>query len=236
MRLSLRLTRTPGCRLTKRLNRARPSRARPPSTCRCAWNTTCPPSRLTFIATRYPGSPCVRRDALGDQQQTAEQRALFRREVVERRDVRLRDDEAVKRRLRMNVLERQHLAVLVDAVGGQLAGHDPAEQAFLHPRPSPPSFIARGLDLATAAERSSQCPAVDVLELAADGDTVGDAARPQAVLVRQGRNEVGRRIAFDGHARGEHDLREALRAEPALEQRRARAPPAQCRRSATDAP
>ena len=44
--------------------------------------------------------------------------------------MRLRDHEAMKRRLRMNVLEREDRVVLVDSIGGKLARHDLAEQAI----------------------------------------------------------------------------------------------------------
>ena len=50
--------------------------------------------------------------------------------------MRLRDDEAMKRRLRMNVLEREDRVVLVDTIGGNLARDDLAEQAASGRQPS----------------------------------------------------------------------------------------------------
>ena len=74
------------------------------------------------------------------------------------------------------------------------------------------------LDLAPPAQRARQRAAVDVLELAANGHAVRDAARPHAVLVRERRDEVCGRIAFHRHARRQDHLRESLLLETPLEQ------------------
>jgi len=79
-----------------------------------------------------------------------------------------------------------------------------------------------GIHGATAAERTRERAAVDVLELAADRNTVSDTARTQAVLARQSREKMRGRIALDGDARREDDFGEPVRDEPLLEQLQAK--------------
>ena len=57
-----------------------------------------------------------------------------RSQVVERRDVPSGDDEQMKRRLRVDVLEGDHVLVVVDEMAGDLPSDDLAEQAVAHRR------------------------------------------------------------------------------------------------------
>src|SRR4029453_15447091 len=62
----------------------------------------------------------------------ANDRIVLRHEIVQRRDMCLRDDEGMQRPLRIDVLESQEPIVLVENFGGNLTLDDPAEQAIAH--------------------------------------------------------------------------------------------------------
>jgi hypothetical protein len=70
-------------------------------------------------------------DARGDAEEVAEQRLVRLRRVVQRLDVRARDDEDVRRGLRVDVAEGDGPLVFVDERGGNLARDYLAEEAVL---------------------------------------------------------------------------------------------------------
>src|SRR6185503_2400930 len=103
------------------------------------------------------GQAMLRGEPLRRQQQTTDEGALLRREVVERRDVNLRHDQTVKRRLRMNVLECEHGFVFVQPLSGQLPRNDLAEQAgrVRHGHHCPPSLPAASMARRPVSARAS---------------------------------------------------------------------------------
>lgn len=60
------------------------------------------------------------------------QRVVFRREVVQARDVPSRDDEDMRRCLRRDVFERDDVVVLIHDGRGNLSGDKFAEKAVAH--------------------------------------------------------------------------------------------------------
>src|SRR5690349_2590111 len=64
--------------------------------------------------------------------QLADNRVVLRRQLVERRDVALGDDEHMRRGLRLDVFEGQDAFVLVHDLGWQLAVDDLAEKTVRH--------------------------------------------------------------------------------------------------------
>src|SRR5690606_13417943 len=91
------------------------------------------------------GQPVLRREALRGEQQRAGEASVTGRKIVQRREMPLRYHERVKRRLRMNVLEREQRVVLVETLGGNLSRDDLAEKAvrLVHPRCSCASILRR---------------------------------------------------------------------------------------------
>ena len=82
---------------------------RPPSRCRWMWNTVWPASRLVLKTVRNPPLKCPAPSRSPPRAAPARRRADRRRaEIVQRRDVPLRHDEHVRRRLRVDVVEGQH--------------------------------------------------------------------------------------------------------------------------------
>lgn len=77
------------------------------------------------------GEPFLIGDAGGDAEQMAEQRLVRLRGVVEGFDVRARDDEDVRRSLRVDVAEGDGPPVFVDERGGNLARDDLAKETVL---------------------------------------------------------------------------------------------------------
>src|SRR5215470_16167667 len=69
------------------------------------------------------------RETPSDDEHLAERGLVRRLRVVERRDVRLRHDQQVHRRLRADVVERDHLVILVGFLGRNLAADDLAKNA-----------------------------------------------------------------------------------------------------------
>src|SRR5690606_15021101 len=76
--------------------------------------------------------PLLLRQARRQQQHSAEQGLVLRGAVGKRRDVQLRDDQEVHPRERVDVMERQHLVVLVHLARRDVAGDDLAEDAVSH--------------------------------------------------------------------------------------------------------
>src|SRR4051794_27826792 len=66
--------------------------------------------------------------------QVAHEAGLAFVQVVERRDVSSRDDEDVRRRLRVDVVKREDLIVFENLAGRDLAARNPAEEAFVAAR------------------------------------------------------------------------------------------------------
>src|SRR5688572_3372795 len=93
------------------------------------------------------GQSMLAGETLRRQQQAADELAVLVREVVQRRDVRFGNHEAMERRLGVNVLEGQDALVLVDSLGGELTRDDLAKQARWvrrhHRPPSPAESISR---------------------------------------------------------------------------------------------
>src|SRR5262245_5753255 len=79
-------------------------------------------------------------------------------------------------------------------------------------------FDDRRFDRTPATQRTRQRPAIDELELAADGHAVGNATRWQPIALREHGDEVSGRIALHGNAGRKHDLREGLVPKTLLEQ------------------
>src|SRR5581483_4372074 len=80
------------------------------------------------------GDAAVLRDRRRAPHQLADDRVVVRRQVVERGDVLLRNDEHMRRTLRIDVVEREHAVVFVDDRRGDLASGDFAEEAVGHTR------------------------------------------------------------------------------------------------------
>ena len=91
------------------------------------WKTSWLASRLQFITARQPGPAMAARlrDLRADAEELADERLVLGREVVHRRDVLARDDEHVRRRLGLDVLERDGVRVLVDDLRRDLLRGDP---------------------------------------------------------------------------------------------------------------
>jgi len=64
----------------------------------------------------------------------ADKVVVVRSQIVQRRDVLARNDEDMKRRLGIDVLERDKILVLVDELTGDRASDDLTEQAIAHRR------------------------------------------------------------------------------------------------------
>src|SRR5258706_6816831 len=76
------------------------------------------------------GRAGVAGEAPGDDEHLAERRLVGGLRVVERRDVRFRHEQDMHRRLRADVVERDHLVVLVDLLRRDLAADDFAKNAI----------------------------------------------------------------------------------------------------------
>ena len=88
--------------------------SRPPSRCRCRWNTDCPERGPTLYTVRYPSSMPRSRPIFASNQLTvAEDLGVFRRGFLQSDNVPFGNDEHMCRRLRVDVLEDVHLVVFV---------------------------------------------------------------------------------------------------------------------------
>ncbi len=87
-----------------------------------------------------------------------------------------------------------------------------------------------------AREGVRQRAAVDILEFAADRDSVGDARRLDAASQREFTEVMGRGLALGGGIGGEYDLAHFAVAEQRARTRPGPARPDRCRRAATDDP
>ena len=83
----------------------------------------------TVAGLRKPALLC---DERGAADELADNLIVFGPDVIERRDVPLRHDQDVRRRLRVDVVERENAIVLVDDARGYLPLDDFAEQAVGH--------------------------------------------------------------------------------------------------------
>src|SRR5687768_7789422 len=73
------------------------------------------------------GGAGIAREAPGHGKHLAKRRLMGGLRVVQRRDVHLRDDQQVNRRLRADVVECHHFGVVVDLLRRDLAADDPAK-------------------------------------------------------------------------------------------------------------
>ena len=62
------------------------------------------------------------------------QRIVMSGEIVQRRDVAARNDQNVKRRLRIDIPDGDELVILMDEAAGDLPSDDLAEEAIAHDR------------------------------------------------------------------------------------------------------
>src|SRR5256885_17269237 len=76
------------------------------------------------------------RDAVGDLDHAGEHRGLRRREVVDARNVLLRNDQHMRRRDRTDIVKGDDLFVAEDFLSWNLAREDLAEETLLSHRPS----------------------------------------------------------------------------------------------------
>ena len=112
----------------------RPERVRAAERRACAHAyTSCRPTRPVLTMVRKPsGDPCSRASRPASASILPSTRRVVRRRVGERGDVPLRDDHEMHRRLRLDVVEREHVVVLVHLLRRDLAAHDLAENAVVH--------------------------------------------------------------------------------------------------------
>ena len=82
------------------------------------------PSPMSFPLPRDPGSRL---------EHLAQQQIVVGAHVVQRRDVFLRYNQHVNRRLRVDIFESQNLVIFVHSRRRDLAGDDLAKQAVRHP-------------------------------------------------------------------------------------------------------
>ena len=86
---------------------------RPPSRCRCRWSTVCPPSGPVLITMRYPRSSPARSRHLGRlRHQMSQQRRVLLLRVRRGRNMFLRNQQQMRRRLRVDVREAQAQLIL----------------------------------------------------------------------------------------------------------------------------
>src|SRR5262249_37298215 len=93
------------------------------------------PAALSHIDRGAPagvGEPGIVRELRGDDEEVPGERGIGVRQVVQRRDVRPRADEDVRRRLRLDVGEGEGAVVLVDELRRDLTIADLAEEAVGH--------------------------------------------------------------------------------------------------------
>src|SRR5690606_35799816 len=76
--------------------------------------------------------PFLRRQPVGHQQQVAEQGLVLLSGITEFRDWLIRDPQAVDRRLRVDVADRQRMLVFVDDIGGDLPVDDLGKDGLRH--------------------------------------------------------------------------------------------------------
>ena len=138
--------------------------------------------RLASVAVRVEDRPITASgdapfpgDGCGAPRQFPDNLIVARRQVVERCDVPLRHQKHVRRRLRVDVVEREHTIVLVDDRAGNLSTDDLAEQAVGHgcPSMSSASSVVESLetfDDGGAGDTLQISPEVSQSELVGAGD------------------------------------------------------------------
>ena len=106
--------------------------ARPPRTCRCAWNTVWWAAAPVLKTRRYPSpNPSASAIARAASKRWGGRCGLTLREVGGVRVVAARDHQHVRGGLRVEVAEGEGRLALVDHVGRDVPGDDLAEQAVL---------------------------------------------------------------------------------------------------------
>ena len=95
--------------------------SRPPSKCKCRWNTDCPDLRADVVHRAISVlDAALAADLRGDELAVAEDLGVFRRGFLQSNDVPLGNDEHVRRRLGIDVFEDVHLVVFVHLLRGIL--------------------------------------------------------------------------------------------------------------------